>query len=354
LQSDVHFRSEHQTGIITLDRPHTLNALNLQMVEAMHHQLLKWMDDDQVDMVIIESKHERSFCAGGDLRSLYHALNAQEFKVVRQIFEHEYALNFLIRCYPKPFIAFIDGIVMGGGIGISIHGTYRVLGDNVVAAMPETNIGFFPDVGASIFLNDCPGYLGRLIGLTGIHLNTADTLYSRLGTHYVPSDQHQYLKEKLIECPNKDQSTLLSIINAFQRPTPAESQFKAVQAEIDQLFAGEHLEDIISNLSTNESELSHKMRSILSKRSPTSLKMTFELLRRGRSMNIADAMRQDFALSQKCLMLPDFREGIRAAIIDKDQSPQWQPSSLEQVSDDYIQSLFEAISDPLVLDEIDD
>lgn len=348
--TDVHFRQENQTGIITLDRPHSLNALNLAMITTIRAQLLDWLQDNSVAMVIIESLHARAFCAGGDLRSLYNALQAQDRNLVEQLFRQEYALNYLIRSYPKPYIALIDGIVMGGGIGLSVHGTYRILGDHVRAAMPETNLGFFPDIGASIILNECPGRLGLYLGLTGIHMDTASTLYSRLGTHYVPSEQHPYLKEKLIHCPQKDQQTILALIQAFQRPTPTVSPFESQQADIDTLFEGDSLNDILSKLANAESDLARRSLAILNKRSPTSLKITFELLRRGKSLTIAEAARLDFALSQKCVHLPDFAEGIRATIIDKDQSPHWHPSSVKDVADDYIGSLFQQPAKPLELD----
>jgi enoyl-CoA hydratase/carnithine racemase len=348
--TDVQFRVESQTGIITLDRPHTLNALNLAMITAIRAQLLDWMQDSKVAMVIIESRHKRAFCAGGDLMALYNALNAQDMNLVEQLFRQEYALNYLIRSYPKPYIAFIDGIVMGGGIGLSVHGTYRILGDHVTAAMPETNLGFFPDIGASIILNKCPGRLGLYLGLTGIHMDTADTLYSRMGTHYVPSAHHPYLKDKLITCPQKSKETILSLIQAFQRSTPKVSQFESQQADVDHLFEGNSLQEILSNLASAENDLAHGTLALLNKRSPTSLKITFELLRRGKSLTIAEAVQLDFALSQKCVHLPDFKEGIRATIVDKDKSPHWQPSHVNDVSDDFILSLFEQPSVPLELE----
>lgn len=350
--TDVQFNILNQTGIITLNRPHALNALNFSMITAIRMQLLEWMHDDTIALVIIESQHKKAFCSGGDLRSLYHAIKAHDFNLMEQLFRQEYALNYLIRSYPKPYIAFLDGIVMGGGIGISVHGSFRIVGDHVNAAMPETNLGFFPDVSASLFLNECPGHLGLYIGLTGIHMDVANTLYSHLGTHYVPSDQHASLKEKLISSAQKDKETLLAFIQEFQRPMPIASSFQSHQEEIDHLFQGGTLQDILSNLAGSKSDFAHHTLATLEKRSPTSLKITFELLRRGKEMTSSEAARLDFSLSQQCITLPDFIEGIRATIIDKDKSPHWSPSDVSQIGDSFIDSLFQPPVIPLELDQI--
>ncbi|MBL0942275.1 MAG: enoyl-CoA hydratase/isomerase family protein [Alphaproteobacteria bacterium] len=308
-------------GWLTLNRPNVLNALNLEMTDAIFNYLKKWQDDPTVHMVVIQGKG-RAFCAGGDLRQVYQAFKKKDQQLVKRFFKHEYNLNRIIYYYPKPYIAILNGITMGGGMGLSIHGTHRIVTNNAVLAMPETSIGFFPDVGASHFLTRCPGSIGLYLGLTGRTIGPTDALYSKLATHYISLENLSYFLDHLADLHT---SKLMDTFLNQQYPEASIQQgFLAEQRDIiDSCFNQSTLLDIFKALENHPSSFAQETLACLRTRSPLSLKLTFNLLKDAQNLDFHNAINEETKLCQKMIKKSDFMEGIRAAVIDKDRAPQW-------------------------------
>lgn len=311
-------------GWLTLNRPDVLNALNLEMTDAIVDHLEKWQEDPTVHRVVIQG-NGRAFCAGGDLRQVYQAFQKKDQQLMERFFKHEYNLNRIIHYYPKPYIAILNGITMGGGMGLSIHGSYRIVTDNSLLAMPETGIGFFPDVGASHFLTRCPGSIGLYLGLTGTAIGPADALYSKLATHYLSSEYLPYFLEHLADLHT---SKLMEDFLNLKRPeAPIPEGFLMAQRDIiDSCFNQPTLLAIFGALEQHSSSFAKETLACLKARSPLSLKLTFNLLKNAQKLNFHNAINEELKLSQKMIKESDFMEGIRAAVIDKDRNPQWQGS----------------------------
>lgn len=347
---EVHFEVYNKAGVITLQRPQALNALSVAMMKAIRRQLLRWAMDPKVGLVIVHSTCERAFCSGGDLRAVYNAGQKRDFTFLENLFREEYALNDLIRSYPKPYIAFLDGIVMGGGVGLSVHGSHRILSEKCVVAMPETNIGYFPDVGATRFLNDAPGSVGLYLGLTGASMTTADALFAHMGTHLIESKHHSYVIQELIDLDHQSLDSVNTCLQKYDVPFTS-SPLEAHLEEINTLFSGPTLIKAIDNLHQASSHFAKATLKTLFQRSPTSLHITFEQLKMGkRFKSFKDIMRLEFTLSQNFVQRHDFFEGIRAAIIDKDKNPQWEPNTLEAVTQQDVAFYFQEVTSPLEFD----
>lgn len=321
--ADVQSEVFGNTGVITLNRPRALNALSYSMIQTLYDLLLLWKDDSNVHQVVLRSNSDRAFCAGGDIRSVYESIGTGS-RVSDLIFRVEYQLNLLILTYPKPYISLIDGICMGGGMGISIHGSHRVVTQRAVMAMPETIIGFFPDVGAGIFLNQCPGEIGTWLGVLGEKISAGDALFTGLATHYVPHDLLDDFVDDLLE------SSIELALERYQKPSPP-STLTTQQTVIDELFAHDTIEEILAACDAAGTPESSSWAASLRRRSPTSLKVSLRLLRRAQSMTASDVFAQDFMVSQRFVAHPDFKEGIRALLIDKDNTPRWSPKALADV-----------------------
>lgn len=331
-----------KAGVITLNRSKNLNALNIPMIQALAQILEQWQTDPSVEFVVIESNNPKAFCAGGDIRAVYDARLQDDFHFCDTIFRQEYQLNYMISQYPKSYIALIDGICMGGGMGISVHGSHRIVTENAVVAMPETGIGFFPDIGASYFLNQCPGEIGTLMGIVGERISGADAIYTGLATHYVSSDRLLELRHNLLKSMSGQEA--LACIEAAKETAPP-SIVVSRQALIDQCFGADTIEEIMANLEqANVPEASQWLLS-LDKRSPVSLKVSLALLRRNRGKSLKECLPLEFRLSQKFSHNYDFFEGVRALLVDKDNDPNWLPRHLSQVTpemvDDYFKDLGE-------------
>ena len=316
-------RKVGQIGRITLNRPKALNALNQDMVEAMIAALLKWRGDDSVKAVIVDGEGEKGFCAGGDIRMLTESGKAGDGRAWR-FWRDEYQLNTLIQEYPKPYVALIDGITMGGGVGISVHGGFRVAGDRTLFAMPETGIGFHPDVGGAFFLPRLAGETGAWMGLTGARLKTADCIAAGLATHYVPSEKQADLVAAL-ECAELDDDgeALEAILETYSGDA-GKSDLALHRGLIDAAFAGDSVDAIFARLDAAGDAWSKKQAAILSTKSPTSLAVTLAALRNGAELSFRDVMVQDLRVSMRFLSDgSDFYEGVRAVILDKDNAPSW-------------------------------
>ena len=346
------------TGVLTLNRPAALNALNLDMIRLMTTHLKAAAANPAIGAVIVRAAGERAFCSGGDVKAV--ALEAMEgtagSPLAKAFFSEEYALNILIHSFPKPYISLINGIVMGGGKGISAHGSHRVVTENTLFAMPETNIGFFPDVGGGYFLPRCPGQTGLYLALTSKRIKAADTLYIGFATHYVPQAKTAALEDALTAAvwpQDKDAAvkTADDIIGRFAEPAPAASEIAPNRDSIDRCFGHDRMEDILAALQSLPDDHSFKTETLaaLNGMSPTSLKVALKQIRAGAAMKFTDVMTMEYRLSQRLVGMHDFYEGIRAALIDKDRQPKWSPATVAAVDDAAITALFAPLPQDLVI-----
>ena len=337
---DIIFVQHGALAQITLNRPKALNALTFDMAERAIAQLAAWTEDATVAAVVIEGAGEKAFCAGGDIRAIYNSARGDR-QHAADFFRAEYRLNRAIHHFAKPYIALIDGITMGGGVGLSIHGSHRVATERTRFAMPETSIGLFPDVGASYVLPRLPGRLGLYIGLTGQRLDAADCLACGLATHYVPNERLQDLISALAAADfSSDAQQAADALLATMAVDPGPSKLTERRQEIERCFAGESVEAILSALEAEDSDWARQTLEHLRGRSPSSLKITFEAYRRGAALEFDEVMVMEYRLSQACVAGHDFPEGIRAVIIDKDNKPDWQPAALAEVSDAMLAAYF--------------
>jgi len=325
-----------RAGLITLNRPKALNALTHAMVNAMAEALAAWADDPAVERVVIRGAGERAFCAGGDIRAVYEMGRAGN-PHRHDFFRDEYTLNTAIKRYPKPYVAIVDGITMGGGVGVSAHGSHIVAGEKLMFSMPETGIGFFPDVGASALLPTMPGRTGLYAALSAARLDLADCVWAGLVTHPAPSDALAEALDRALNAANLDAS--LGEIVA----KPAASRLAADQARIDRAFAGSDVGEILRNLDTApepDAEWATALAKTIRQKSPTSLEIAFHELKRAAGRSFEDCMRMEFRILSRVLDGHDFYEGVRALIIDKDNRPRWDPPSLEQIDITEIEAHF--------------
>ena len=315
-------------GRVTLNRPQALNALTHGMVRALDAKLAAWAEDDAIAKVIIEGAGTRAFCAGGDIRVLYEVMARRNDPFIDTFYRDEYRLNHRIHTYPKPYVALIDGVVMGGGVGVSIHGSHRLVTENALFAMPETGIGFFPDVGGAWFLSRMPGEIGMYLGLTGTRLGPADALYCGAATHYLPRAR--------VAGALDDLDALDSLAAADPGPAPLAER----RAAIDRCFAGDSVEAIIQALEIEGDDWAGETLAVMASKSPTSQKVAFRSMRQGAGLDFAEAIALEFRLSQRFCAGRDFREGIRAAVIDKDRDPKWHPATLAEVDESLVDAYF--------------
>lgn len=343
MTDDIQFSVRNGVATILLNRPQALNALTHEMCIPLEKNLRAWAADTSVKAVIIKGAGEKAFCAGGDIRKL--ADRGPDGESYRKRFWHdEYRCNTLIGEYPKPFIALIDGIFMGGGVGLSVHGSHRIISEHAMFAMPETGIGLFPDVGGTYFLPRCPGEIGMYLGLTGARLKGADVLAAGAATHFVPRAGMHALEEDLIaSAPATARDVDTVVVRHAADPGP--SQLTAMRAQIDRLFGCHSVEQIMAALEADSSDFAKAQLKALAAKSPTSLKLTFAQLRRGRNLDLRGCMRLEWRMCNHVALGHDFYEGVRAVIIDKDHQPKWQPATLAAVPDDMIERYFDAVPD---------
>lgn len=334
-ESEVVIRVESGVGRITLNRPKALHALNRTMCETMTDALLAWREDDAVRSVLIDHAGERGFCAGGDIRMIAES-GAGDASEAKAFFKVEYRLNHLMFEYPKPITAIVDGIVMGGGVGISEPADVRIATERTTYAMPETGIGLFPDVGGGWFLPRLPGQTGVWLALTGARLKAADTVALGIHTHFVPGERIEALKGALAVHP-ENPAAVTAGFAADPGPAPT-----AVHREaIDRLFAFDTVEAILAALTADGSDWALAQLAILKTKSPQSLKVTLRQLRLGAAMpSFADNMALEYRLGGRVVRTHDFQEGVRAVVVDKDNAPNWSPTDLSGVSEADLDRLF--------------
>jgi enoyl-CoA hydratase/carnithine racemase len=328
--ADILFERRGKLGLVTLNRPKALNALTHDMALRLERQLDDWRDDDAVAVVAIQGAGDRAFCAGGDIRVLYDA-GRLDGRNNWQFYADEYRLNTKIKRYPKPYVALMDGIVMGGGVGVSVHGSLRIATERTLFAMPETGIGLFPDVGGTWFLPRLPGQAGMWLGLTGSRLRGADTVAAGVCDWLIQS----------AELPS-----LLDALAAGEVPAaPSERPALEHMDEIDRTFAGDSVEWILTALERSGHDWAARQRVTILAKSPTCTRIAFRQIRAGAGLDFEDCMRLEYRLARFCMTRPDFYEGVRAVILDKDNAPQWIPATLAEADDAHVAPAFVPLGD---------
>ncbi len=325
-------------GLVTLNRPRALHALSLEMIRALHPRLEEWSRTPEVKAVVIRASEGKAFCAGGDVRAVATSGDPRDF------FEEEYALNHLIHHFPKPFIALVDGICMGGGLGLSIHGSHRVVSERLVLAMPETAIGLFPDIGGGWFLPRFPGETGTWLGLTGARCGAADALWLGYATHFIPHDRIEQAQDELIRADWTEGSAhaVVSRVLSSLATDPGPAPMAANREAMDRCFAGNSVESILSALEAEGTAWAEQTRSVLGRMCPFSLKVTLKQLRLGRERRYDEVRSMELRLALALTVREDFREGIRAVLVDKDNRPRWTPATLAEVRDEDVDACFSA------------
>ncbi len=318
-------------GVVTLNRPTAVNALTAGMAAAMLEQLTLWADDDAVTTVLVRGAGDRGLCAGGDIVAIYRDM-LDGGDATADFWADEYRLNLLISEYPKPYVAFMDGLVLGGGVGISAHGSVRIVTERTRTGMPETTIGFVPDVGGTLLLSGSPGETGTHAALTGAHLSGADALFLGLADHFVPSANLAELAAAL------ETEAAEAAVARFVEPAP-QSVLAAQQEWIDACYSSDDAEEILRRLRTVGGEAADAADTIEAK-SPTAVKVALESLRRVRGLSLEQALEQEYRVGLRFLAGPDFREGIRAQVVDKDRNPRWKPATLAEVTPEDVAAYF--------------
>lgn len=335
---DVLTFADGYAGRIRLDRPKALHSLNLEMVRAMTRALLEWRNDDDVRIVLIDHASARGFCAGGDVVAI--AKDVPEGGTVgRDFFFEEYRLNHLMYTYPKPGVVFMDGVVMGGGVGISCPCRYRVVTERTVFAMPETTIGLFPDVGGGRYLSRLRGRSAQYLALTGARLDGADCIALGLANFYLPSDRLDTVKAEICAAPEKTES----ILAGAAEPAPP-AKITGQLADIDRLFASDDFDAIVAALEADGGDWARGVRATLDGRSPTACKVSLKMLVESpRHLHFVEEMRMEYAIMTRMYRAHDFAEGVRALLIDKDGAPNWRPPTPAEVAAATVDAYFEPL-----------
>jgi len=321
-------------GRIRLNRPRAIHALTTAMCEGVLEALEAWRADDAVRCVLIDHAEGRGFCAGGDIRMLADS-GAKDGAEARQFFHTEYRMNHRLFTYVKPIVAFMDGITMGGGVGISQPCKFRVATENTRLAMPETGIGLFPDVGGGWYFSRLPGRIGQYLALTGARIDGAECLALGLATHFLPAERLDAAKQRIID--GEAAADVLADLSI----EPGDARILSHQSEIDSLFASDKLEEVFEALEVDASPFAAETLAVLRTKSPQTMKVSLKLLKDGAGMqDFADEMRQEYAVGSRVVQRHDFLEGVRAVIVDKDNAPKWDPATPEGVSDHVIDQIF--------------
>jgi enoyl-CoA hydratase len=332
----IHLHTHGRVAHVSLNRPSAIHALTLEMCEAMAGALLDWREDDAVDLVLLDHAEGRGFCAGGDVAALRNSAQEDGGQRGREFFFAEYRLNHLLFTYPKPVVAFMDGVTMGGGVGISQPAKYKVATENTKFAMPEGAIGLFPDVGAGHYLPRLRGQVGKFLALTGARLDGAECLWAGLATHYIESAHLAEVKARIIAAPSEVETVLREFSSE-----PPKARLEGNKGRIDQLFAPETLEGIVAALKGDDSEWASKELAAVTAKCPTTGKVALrQFEENAECKDFAANMAMEYRIAARMIMRPDFAEGVRAVLVDKDNAPTWDPATPEGVSDAMLDAIF--------------
>ncbi len=343
MTDEVHIHTHGGAGHLSLNRPKALHALTLDMCHAMSAALTRWSNDDAVKAIILDHAEGRGFCAGGDINLLRHSALNDGGESGRKFFHDEYQLNHQMFEYEKPIVAFMDGITMGGGVGIALPCTYRIATENTRFAMPETGIGLFPDVGGGWHLSRLGGRLGQFLALTGARLDGAECHFAGIATHYLPTEKLAEAKARIADHPDRV-AGILSELSV----TPPSARIEDNCERINKHFASDRYEDILTSLEADDSEWADKELATLRTKSPQTCKVALRQLAESEQLDsFAENMRMEYRIASRVLTRPDFSEGVRAVIVDKTNDPKWDPATPEGVSEDLLDSIFA----PLPADE---
>ena len=349
MEPEVLFGVADGIGTIILNRPKTLNALTMNMINEMRMRFTAWMEDEEIRAVVIKGAGDRAFCAGGDVRAVRQAIIDYDGDanpaLAQDFFYEEYILNHQIHTSAKPYIALIDRVCMGGGVGLSVHGAFRVATERTRVGMPETTIGLFPDVGGAWFLSRLPGETGTYLALTGAPVTVGDCLELGIATHVVASDTLDDLEAGLhaADLSGDVHAAVKTVLDGFVVAAGA-APTAVAKTEIDQCFSADTAEEIVARLTAAGSTFAAHALETLASKSPTSLKVTLKQIRRGAlATSFAETMTMEFRLSQHFARGHDFPEGVRAVLVDKDHKPNWDPARLEEVSDAAVAGYFEPV-----------
>ncbi|HEX8416648.1 MAG TPA: enoyl-CoA hydratase/isomerase family protein [Methylobacterium sp.] len=338
-EAEILFERRGAAGLVTLNRPKALNALTLPMVRALHAQLDAWGRDDAVTRVVLRGAGGRAFCAGGDIRQIYALAKAGDDRAVADFWLGEYALIAAVQRFPKPYISLIQGIVMGGGVGVSLHGSHRVASEATALAMPEVGIGLFPDVGMTYTLPRLPGRTGTYLALTGARIGPGDARAVGLATHFARAADFEAIVEGLAAG-----GAVESVLEGHAAPGPETGPLVGERGTIDACFSGESVLDVLGRLDVAAScgsVFAVETAALIRARSPTSLCIAREQMRRGPELSFAEAVLTEWRLATRLMRGEDFFEGVRAAVVDKDGCPHWRPATLEAVDPGAISAMFE-------------
>jgi enoyl-CoA hydratase len=351
-EPDLIARREGAVGVIRLNRPKTINAVTLEMFRDVDKALDEFEVDPEVGLILLEGAGERGLCAGGDIRALYESSQVGG-DLGKILWREEYVLNARIAEFPKPYVAFMDGIVMGGGVGLSAHGRHRIVTERTRLAMPEVGLGFFPDVGGTWLLSRSPGEIGTYFGLTGHTMNGPDAIFSRFADAVVPSGKLGALRERLVSLQARvSNADVKNTIDGFATGKTA-GPVAAMRPQIDRWFAHDRMQDIIAALGADRSELARSTLKTLNEKSPRGLVVALKLLRLARaSSSLQECLVREYRAALQVFGSDDFREGVRAAVIDKDRNPRWSPPRIEDLTPQMIAPYFAEIgADELVFDQ---
>jgi enoyl-CoA hydratase len=351
-EPDLIVRREGAVGVIGLNRPKTINAMTLEMSLGIDAALDQFEGDSAVGLVLLEGAGERGLCAGGDIRGLYESsrIGGDLGKV---FWRQEYIMNARIARFPKPYVAFMDGLVMGGGVGLSAHGSHRVVTEKTKLAMPEVGLGFFPDVGGTFLLSRSPGEIGTYFGLTGRTMNGPDAIYARFADAVVPSSKLAALRDALVNLrAGVNAAEVRAVIDGFATGETS-GPVAALRPQIDRWFAHDRMQDIVADLKRDGSELAQSTLQTLNEKSPRGMVVALKLLRLARASSSLEAcLVREYRAALEVFRSNDFREGVRAAVIDKDRNPKWSPPTIEEVTPEIIAPYFAEIgADELVFDK---
>src|SRR5699024_999547 len=338
--------STHKNGVatITLKRPKAINSLTLDMLQPIQDKLNEWKTDEHVQLIIIQGEGEKGFCAGGDMKTIYESQSSETLlQDAEQFFQVEYEVDQFIYDYPKPIIACLDGIVMGGGVGLTYGASHRIVTERTKWAMPEMNIAFFPDVGAAYFLNKAPGRIGRYLALTASVIEASDVLYIHGADFFMTNRQLNAFLEEVIATNwqrNDTETTLMQLIDRYAEEPTKQPTLVSKQADIDHHFSHSTMEEIVQSLQSDSSEFAIQTKEALLSKSPVSLKVTLKQLIDGEKKSREACFRTDFILAQNFMRHKDFFEGVRSVLIDKDRNPQYTYRQLSDVSTEMVNNFF--------------